>query len=137
MTCSEADPGTAPWTSRQTMTAEWFMVRTAFVSASQEKTAVIRLRGELDVTVCDTLAELLAPLAGMRLDRLVIDLDGVRFLDCGIAAVIFEVARQALPPGVMPVIRVRRPLVRRLLQLTGWDRQCVLEVKPGAAAPAG
>jgi anti-anti-sigma factor len=119
------------------MTAEWFMVRSAFVSASQEKTAVIRLRGELDVTVCDTLAELLAPLASMRLDRLVIDLDGVRFLDCGTAAVIFEAARPALPPGAMPVIRARRPLVRRLLQLTGWDRQCVLEVKPAAAAPAG
>jgi anti-anti-sigma factor len=95
------------------------------------------LRGELDVTVCTTLAELLAPLAGLRLDRLVVDLDNVEFLDCGTAAVIFEAARQALPAGVMPVIRARPPLVRRLLQLAGWDSQCVLDVRQAAAAPAG
>ena len=137
MTCTKADPRVAPWGSRQTMTAEWFMVRTAFVSASQGKTAVIRLRGELDVTVCTTLAELLAPLAGMGLDRLVIDLDDVDFLDCGTATVIFEAVRQALPPGEMPVIRAQPPLVRRLLQLGGWDSQCVLDVRRAAAAPAG
>ena len=95
------------------------------------------MRGELDVTVCTTLAELLAPLAGMGLDRLVIDLDDVDFLDCGTATVIFEAVRQALPPGEMPVIRAQPPLVRRLLQLGGWDSQCVLDVTRAAAAPAG
>jgi anti-anti-sigma factor len=137
MTCSEADQGIAARAGptataapiRQTMTAEWFMARTAFVSASQEKTAVIRLRGELDVTVRNTLAELLAPLAGLGLGRLVIDLNQVDFLDCATAAVIFDAARRALPPGEMPVVRAQRGLVRRLLQLTGWDSQCVLDVK--------
>ena len=137
MTCSEADQGIAARAGptattgliRQTMTAEWFMVRTAFVSASQEKTAVIRLRGELDVTVRITLAELLAPLSDMRLDRLVIDLNQVDFLDWGTAAVIFEAARKALPPGEMPVVRAQPGLVRRLLQLTGLDSQCVLDIR--------
>lgn len=137
VTCSEADRGivaragptaTAPLI-HQTMTAEWFMARTAFVSASEENTAVIRLRGELDVTACVTLAELLAPLAGMGLDRLVIDLNQVDFLDCGTAAVLFEAARKALPPEEVPVVRAQRPLVRRLLQLTGLDSQCVLDIK--------
>ena len=148
MTCSEADQGVAARAGptatsaliRQTMTAEWFMVRTAFVSASQEETAVIRLRGELDVTVRITLAELLEPLSDMRLDRLVIDLNQVDFLDCGTAAVLFEAARKALPPGEMPVVRAQRPLVRRLLRLTGLDSQCVLDISqawPAAAAPAG
>jgi anti-anti-sigma factor len=137
MTCSEADrgivaragPTTAAGLIRQTMTAEWFMVQTAFASPSQEKTAVIRLRGELDVTVRITLAELLEPLSDMRLDRLVIDLNQAEFLDCGTAAVIFEAARKALPPGEIPVVRAQRGLVRRLLQLTGLDSQCVLDVK--------
>lgn len=137
MTCSETDPGIAARAGptaadapiRQTMTAEWLMVRTAFVSASDEKTAVIRLRGELDVTARITLAELLAPLAAMRLDRLVIDLNQVYFLDCAATAAIFETARQALPPGEMPVVRAEQPLVRRVLQVTGWDRQCVLDIK--------
>jgi anti-anti-sigma factor len=148
MTCSEADqriaaragPSATAALIHQTMTAEWFMVRTAFFPASQEKTAVIRLRGELDVTVRIILAEFLAPLPDMRLDRLVIDLNQVDFLDCGTAAVIFEAARKALPPGEMPVVRAQRPLVRRLLQLTGLDSQCVLDVKqawPAAAVPAG
>ena len=148
MTCSEADQGIAARAGpapaagliRQTMTAEWFMARTAFVSPSQEKTAVIRLRGELDVTVCVTLAELLAPLADIGLDRLVIDLSQVDFLDCGTAAVIFEAARKVLPPGELPVVRAQRPLVRRLLRLTGLDSQCVLDISqawPAAAAPAG
>jgi anti-anti-sigma factor len=87
------------------------------------------LRGELDVTVRITLEELLAPLSAMRLDRLVIDLNQVDFLDCGTAAVIFEAARKALPPGEMPGVRAQRPLVRRLLQLTGLDSQCVLDIK--------
>jgi anti-anti-sigma factor len=65
----------------------------------------------------------------MGLDRLVIDLNQVDFLDCATAAVIFGVARQALPPGEMPVVRAQRPLVRRLLQLTGLDSQRVLDVK--------
>lgn len=137
MTCSEADQGIAARAGptatagliRQTMTAEWFMVRTAFFSASQKKTAVIRLRGELDVTVRITLAELLAPLADMGLDRLVIDLNQVDFLDCGTVAVIFEAARKALPPGEMPVVRAQRGLVSRLLQLTGVDGRCVLDIR--------
>jgi anti-anti-sigma factor len=137
MTCSEADQGIAARAGptataapiRQTMTAEWFVARAAFVSASQEKTAVIRLRGELDVTVRMTLAELLAPLAGLGLGRLVIDLNQVDFLDCATAAVIFDAVGRALPPGEMPVVRARRGLVCRLLQLTGWDSQCVLDVK--------
>ena len=149
MTCSETDRGIAaragpPWPAAaligQTMTAEWFMVLTPSVSAGQEKTAVIRLRGELDVTVCVTLAEILAPLSGPGLGRLVVDLNQVDFLDCAAAAVIFEAARKALPPGEMPIIRAQRPMVSRLLEITGWDSQCVLDISrawPAAAAPAG
>lgn len=148
MTCSQSDPGTAigarpvvtiaqpssrETTARATsqiMTAEWFIARTALGPASQEKTAVIRLGGELDVTARTTLAELLAPLSGIRPDRLVIDLDQADFLDCGTAAVIFNAATQALPPGTVPIIRAQGPIIRRLLQLTGLDSQCVMDQPP-------
>ena len=111
----------------QTMTAEWFIMRTDFGLASQERTAVIRLGGELDVTVSTTLAELLAPLSEIKPDRVVIDLDQADFLDCGTAAVIFNAARRALRPGEKPVIRARGPIIRRMLQLTGWDTQCIVQ----------
>ena len=128
-----ADPGppAAAWAAgamtsaaaRRTMMAQWFIVQAT--SASQN-TVVIRLRGELDVTVRTTLEELLGLLPGTRPDRLVIDLAGVSFMDCGTAAAVFEAARQSLPHGRKPVIRAPRPLIRRLLQITGWDQQCVI-----------
>jgi len=119
------------------MTTDWFTMRTAVAPATQEKTAVIHLRGELDMTVRTTLAELLAPLSDMRPNRLVIDLDEADFLDCGTAAVIFNAALHALRPGEMPVIHAQGPLIRRLLQLTGWDTQCVVLAQSAAAPPAG
>lgn len=91
---------------------------------------VIRLRGDLDLTVRATLLELLASLPGTRPARLVIDLAEVSFMDCGTAAVVFTAARQALPPGRKPVIRAPRPPVRRLLQITGWDQQCAIARSP-------
>lgn len=121
MTCSISDPDTA------TGAGPWFTMRTVVVSSTEEKTAVIHLRGELDVTVRTTVAELLAPLSDIRPDRLVIDLDQADFLDCGTAAVIFNAARNALRPGEMPVIRAQGPLIRRVLQLSGWDTRCVMQ----------
>jgi anti-anti-sigma factor len=112
------------------MMAQWFIVQAASASASREKTVVIRLRGELDVTVRTTLEELLALLPGTQPDRLVIDLAEVSFMDCGTAAVVFRAARQTLPHGRKPVIRSPRPPVSRLLQITSWDQQCVIATSP-------
>lgn len=104
------------------------MVQITVPSPSQQKTVVIRLRGELDLTVRTTLEELLAPLPGTRPDRLVTDLAEVGFMDCGTVAILFEAAQQTLPSGEKPVIRAPRPLVHRLLRITGRDRRCVIEL---------
>lgn len=88
-------------------------------------TAVVRLYGELDLAVRDALAGRLAEVAEKRPDVLVIDLAAVTFMDCGTAAVIAGVAR-LLPSGRRPVLRSACPLVRRVLELTGWDAQCEL-----------
>jgi len=121
-----ADATTGP-AAHRTVMAQWFIVQ---ATSGSEKTVVVRLRGELDVTVRATLEELLALLPGTQPGRLVIDLADVSFMDCGTAAVVFATARRALPPGRKPVIRAPRPAIRRLLQITGWDKQCVMGTYP-------
>ena len=94
-------------------------------------TAVVRLRGSLDITCSSALAEQLAeimhPAAIMakKPKRLVFDLTGVDFMDCTAARVLLSATR-SLPDGQRPVIRSANPLVRRLLQLTGLDTLCTL-----------
>jgi anti-anti-sigma factor len=88
-------------------------------------TAVVRLLGDLDVTVAAALSQHLADLAARKPDRLIFDMATVGFLDCAAARVMFAAARSMLP-GRKPVIRSPGPLVRRLLELTGLDTQCEL-----------
>jgi anti-anti-sigma factor len=88
-------------------------------------TAVVRLLGDLDITVASALWQQLAELADKKPDRLVFDMTAVGFLDCAAARVLFRASRVMLPDG-KPVIRSPCPLVRTLLERTGWDTQCEL-----------
>jgi anti-anti-sigma factor len=67
---------------------------------------------------------------GRILDRrprgLVFDLAGVRYLDCAAARTIVGTGR-VLPAGQRPVLRHPRPMVRRLLSVTGLDERCIVE----------
>lgn len=112
------------------MMVHWLLVETASAAHSQPKTVVLCLRGDLDVTVRTRLAKILAPLPGRHPDQLVIDMTEVNFLDCGSAAVVLNAVRQALPPAVKPVIRSPGPIVRRLLEITGWDKDCIIDTPP-------
>jgi anti-sigma B factor antagonist len=87
--------------------------------------AVVRLVGDLDVSVAFALAEELAGLEDRKPDRLIFDMAAVDYLDCAAAGVLFGVARSVLP-GTKPVIRSPGPLVRKLLELAGLDTQCEL-----------
>jgi len=61
-----------------------------------------------------------------RPGRLVFDLSGTYFMDCGSARLI-AAAGQRLPGGGRPVIRRPGPGVRRVLELTGLDAHCAIE----------
>lgn len=87
--------------------------------------AVVRLGGDLDFLVRDTLAQQLAEVAEKEPDLLVFDLAAVTFLDCGTAALMVRIAR-LLPSGRKPVVRSACPLARKVLQLTGLDTHCEL-----------
>ncbi len=93
-------------------------------------TAVVSVRGDLDISVTTELSEVLAQALAAAPSRLVFDMTYVGFLDCFAASAVIAAAR-SLPEG-RPVIRAPRPVVRRLLELTGLDAQCILEKRPAA-----
>ena len=95
------------------------------VEASQGTTTII-VNGELDLVTMPFLAAQLALAVQDRPGRLVFDLTGTHFMDCGSARLITTAGRW-LPGGGRPVIRRPRPGVRRVLELTGLDAYCEIE----------
>ena len=89
-------------------------------------TTTIVVRGELDLVTMPVLAARLALALRDRPGRLVFDLSGTRFMDCGSARLI-AAAGQWLPGGARPVIRCPTPGVRRVLELTGVDAHFEIE----------
>ena len=86
----------------------------------------IFIRGELDLVTMPFLAEQLTLVARDMPGRLLFDLAGTSFLDCGSARLIAG-AGEWLPEGRRPVIRGPGPAVRRILKLTGLDACCEIE----------
>ena len=86
----------------------------------------IVVKGELDLVTMPFLAAQLALATRDGPGRLVFDLSGTHFMDCGSARLIAAAGRW-LPDGGRPVIRHPRPGVLRVLELTGLDAQCEIE----------
>jgi anti-sigma B factor antagonist len=89
-------------------------------------TTTILVRGELDLVTAPFLAEQLILVSQDKPGRLVFDLAGMYFMDCGSARLIAG-AGHWLPDGTLPVIRCPGPGVRRILELTGLDAYCEIE----------
>ena len=88
--------------------------------------ATVNLGGDLDLQSRDFLAHHIAQVAAREPQRIVFDMARVRFVDCEAARVLAG-TREFLPHDTIPVIRHPRPIVRRILELTGLDTHCVLE----------
>ncbi len=93
---------------------------------SDRETTTIFVRGELDLVTMPVLAEQLARVSRGQPGRLVFDLAGTHFMDCGSARLIARAGRW-LPAGQQPVIRHPRAGIRRILELTGLDGCCEIE----------
>jgi anti-anti-sigma factor len=91
----------------------------------------IVIRGELDLVTLPVLAGQLALVSRDKPERLVFDLAGTSFMDCGSARLIAG-CRSWLRDGGRPVIRHPGPGVRRILGLTGLDAYCDIEVPGGS-----
>ena len=89
------------------------------VKASQDTTTVV-ITGELDLTTRWVLTERLSPILHTSPRRLILDMAGAGFMDCGSARLIAGAAR-FLPEGSRLIIRRPSRAVRRVLELTGFD----------------
>ena len=95
------------------------------VQAGPGVTTIV-VKGELDLVTMPYLAAQLALATRDRPGRLVFDLGGTHFMDCGSARLIAG-AGHWLPGGGRPVIRRPGPGVRRVFELTGLDAHCEIE----------
>jgi len=95
------------------------------VEACPDVTTIV-VKGELDLVTMPFLAARLALATRDGPGRLVFDLSGTHFMDCGSARLIAG-AGHRLPGGGRPVIRRPGPGVRRVLELTGLDAHCEIE----------
>ena len=95
------------------------------VEAAPAATTIF-VKGELDLVTMPLLTEQLTLVARDKPGRLVFDLAGTDFMDCGSARLIAG-AGEWLPEGQRPVIRRPGRAVRRILELTGLDAYCEIE----------
>lgn len=86
----------------------------------------VMLFGEIDATNVPSLSRYLRRISDRSPAGLVFDLAGVRFLDCAAARAIVGTGLM-LPDGQRPVLRHPRPVVRRLLSVTGLRERCIIE----------
>jgi anti-anti-sigma factor len=89
-------------------------------------TTTIIITGALDLVTMPYLAAQLALATRDRPGRLVFDLGGTHFVDCGSARLIAGTGA-GLPDDGRLVIRRPRPGVRRVFELTGLDARCEIE----------
>ncbi len=93
---------------------------------SAPEATTISVRGELDLVTMPFLAEQLTLVSRDKPGRLVFDLAGTGFMDCGSARLIAS-AGEWLPEGRRPVIHRPGSAVRRILELTGLNAYCEIE----------
>ena len=85
-------------------------------------TARVTVTGEVDLATASALrAALLDVLTDVRPTHLVVDLDAVTFLDCAGLSALVAARNAALGAGNHTRVTNPRPIVRRILDLTGMS----------------
>ena len=87
----------------------------------------VRLRGELDLATAPELDRVLDELAGNGHGRVLIDLEGVAFMDSTAIGSLFRALRSADANGQRLTVRRGSPQIQRLLDLTGMTEQLTFE----------
>jgi anti-anti-sigma factor len=98
----------------------------------QDGVLTVTVRGELDAATAPELSRYLARALLDRPRLVVFDLSGVGFMDCAAAAALIRTSR-ALPGRPRPILCYPRPVVLRLLSLTGLDVQCAIRSESGTS----
>jgi anti-sigma B factor antagonist len=82
-----------------------------------EDTMTVALAGEYDLSNTEELERALATVAGEA--EVCVDLAAVEFLDCVALGVILTAVHDARARGAAVLLRQPRPLVRRMLEVSG------------------
>lgn len=99
------------------------------VSAAETgPTTVLHVAGELDLATADRLREQVRGCIGPEVERLVLDLAGVEFVDVTGLGVFVEAQRISARHGGTVVLRRPRPMVLRMLDLL--ELNDAFEVQP-------
>lgn len=90
----------------------------------EDKTPVIRLSGELDMTSVEQVRPAIDAAVGSKAERVVFDAGGLEFIDSSGIALLVSVTRHVREVEV----RSPHPIVRRIIELTGLDQ--ILQITP-------
>ena len=89
--------------------------------------ATVAVYGEIDFFTAPALSARLGEVIEVaRPRRLILDLGGVRFLDCAGARAVAG-ARAALPECCQVELRLLRPMPRKVFEITGLWHGCVVD----------
>jgi anti-anti-sigma factor len=89
--------------------------------------ATVVIHGELSLTTAPEVAARLAEVTSRQPSRLIVDLSGLPDSAGPRMVRIIDRARLALPPDCRLIIRSPTPAARRLIEVTGLSRVCVIE----------
>lgn len=96
--------------------------------------SVVSVYGELDVATAPSLRERLVDLIGDGSTRLILDLEGVDFLDStGLGVIVSALKRTRTQGGDMRLV-CTQARIRRLFEITGLDKAITLATSLDAAA---
>jgi anti-anti-sigma factor len=99
---------------------------------------VVALSGEVDAANAEGIGALITTVAA-RVPRLIVDLTGLKFIDCAGVRALAATARQARQAGGGLVLAAPAPLVLRMLDLTGLITDvpvcATVEAAAGVASP--
>lgn len=100
----------------------------AIITEHHGQRSVLRLQGELDVSSRDHLCHAISSALENHPPVLVMDLSGLSFTDCaGLSVLVWAHKRQA-GCGHRLVITGAKPIIQRLLHLTGLDTYLQLSI---------
>lgn len=106
------------------------------ITEHHSQRAVLRLQGELDASNTDRLRRVISNALQRRPPVLVVDLSELSFTDCAGLSVLVWVNKHQAERGHELVITGWKPIVRRLLQLTGLDTYLHLSTAEALSIPA-
>jgi anti-sigma B factor antagonist len=100
-----------------------------------DEVTIVSLVGELDLAVASTAAAAIEDALADKARRLVLDLQGLEFLDTSGIAMLSRVAAKEVSEGDVLVIPSDSPGVSRILTVTGVDSLLRFTAEPGRRLP--